>query len=450
MNYNKFDKHIKSEPIKITLPHNFFAEKMILSCIIVNSETISIVSNHLPINSFYFKNHQELYKSLLYMNNNQLSIDIVTLVTFLQNNGLLKKIGGIKVLIQLINQIPNLTYLEKYIQLVKEKFLRRSFIKLGYEIINSGYITNIPLETILNNFESSLFNLTNQLKKQKVYTSSDLITSIFLDIKRKFLKPSLPGLISGFENLDLLTQGFQKSDLIIIAGRPSVGKTAFSLNIALNILKNSRLPILFISLEMSKEQIMYRLLSIETNINQLRLKNGNLYQTDWIKLNKIMKIFSKLPLFIDDTTNFSLQDLKHKIKTLFFEQTKLGLIIIDYLQLIKYSTSKTENRVQELAQITRTLKNFAQEFNVPIIALSQLSRNIENRLDQRPVLSDLRDSGSIEQDADLVLFLKKSNNLKINNKSIKIIELILAKHRNGPTGTIKLQFETKQIKFKNI
>jgi replicative DNA helicase len=273
---------------------------------------------------------------------------------------------------------------------------------------------------------------------------------MFFELKEKFLNPTLPGLTSGFSNLDSLTQGFQKSDLIILAGRPSMGKTALSLNIALNAIKTSKLPVLFFSLEMSKEQIMYRILAVETTINQMRLKNGKLYQNDWVKLNKIIKVVSKLPLFIDDTPNLSIQEIRSKIKTILLEQTQIGLVIIDYLQLIQSSEFKNGNRVQELSQITRYLKNLAREFNIPIIALSQLSRNIDNRLDQRPILSDLRESGSIEQDADVVLMLSglKSTNPNQNSSSLSsIIELIVAKQRNGPTGTIKLIFDENQTKF---
>ena len=430
--------------MKTYLPHNFLAEKMILSCLLVNSETVKFTIQILPIKAFYFKNHQEIYKVLIFMHNNKLPIDILTITTFLQENGLLQKIGGIKILLELITQIPNLIYLKKYIQLVKEKFVRRLLIKFGYKIINTGYVTNIPLEKILNSIENELFTLTYENKIQKIYTSTKLLNTIFLELKEKFLKPTLPGLPSGFSALDSLTQGFQKSDLIIIAGRPSTGKTALSLNMALNIIKISRLPVLFFSLEMSKEQIMYRLLSIETGINQIRLKNGKLYKNDWIKLNKIIKIISKLPFFIDDLPNISIQEIHSKIKTVFLEQTQIGLIIIDYLQLIKHSKFKSENRVQELSQITRSLKNLAREFNVPIIALSQLSRNVENRMDQKPILSDLRESGSIEQDADLVLMLYKMKN---QSEVPLLFELILAKQRNGPIGTIPLQFDKNRIKF---
>ena len=203
---------------------------------------------------------------------------------------------------------------------------------------------------------------------------------------------------------------------------------------------------------MSKEQIMYRLLSMETNINQMRLKNGNLYKNDWIKLNKILKIISKFPFFIDDTVNLTIQDIRSKIKTILFEQNELGLVIIDYIQLMQNSKLKTENRVQELSQITRSLKTLAREFNIPIIGLSQLSRNVENRVDKKPILSDLRESGSLEQDADLVLMLYKTKtNLdsKIHTKTSQTIELILAKQRNGPTGTIRLKFNQEQTKFFN-
>lgn len=449
----QFTKQNKPIVIKNYLPHNFLAEKMILSCLLISSEAIDITLRTISIETFYFKNHQEIFKAIIFMYKNKIPIDILTLTTFLQDNGLLKKIGGIKVLIELINQIPNLVYLEEYLRLVKDKFLRRSLIKLGYEAINSGYITNIPLENTLNDFENQLFNLTNQIKIQKFSTSAELLNNIFIDLKEKSMKPTLPGLSSGFYELDSLTQGFQKSDLIIVAGRPSMGKTAFSLTMGLNIIKTSKLPILFFSLEMSKEQIMYRLLAMETNINQMRLRSGKLYRNDWIKLNKVIKIISKLPFFIDDTSDLSIQDIRSKIKTIIFEQTQIGLIVIDYLQLMQNSKFKLENRVQELSQITRSLKNIAREFNVPIIALSQLSRNIENRVNKKPILSDLRESGSIEQDADLVLMLYRNkyyNSKTELERTPDLTDLIVAKQRNGPTGTVKLKFDEKRTKFLNI
>ena len=449
MNHSNFENQ--------QLPHSFSAEQMILSGLLINSDAIESTVETLPIEAFYFKNHQEIYKAIKFLYKDKLSIDILTLLTFLQDNGLLQQIGGIKVLIELISKIPNLNYLEEYIALVKDKFFRRYLIKFGHEIINSAYVTNVSLERILTECETKIFNLTTEKKNNNLFSSSELLNQIFLDLKEKSMNPQLLGLTSGFYELDSLTQGFQKSDLIILAGRPATGKTALSLNITMTAIKESKLPVLFFSLEMSKEQIIYRLLSMETNINQIRLKNGKLSQSEWIKLTKVIKVLSKLPLFVDDSVNLSTNEIRSKIKTILFEQKKIGLVIIDYLQLMNISTTRSENRAQELSNITRLLKNIAREFNIPIIALSQLSRNVENRVDKKPVLSDLRESGSIEQDADLVLMLY--NNQKLNKKEVislqsktfesEQIELILAKHRNGPIGNIKLKFDEKKMKFSN-
>ena len=275
------------------------------------------------------------------------------------------------------------------------------------------------------------------------------MSNVFLDLKHKSLNPVLPELASGFYDLDSLTQGFQKSDLIIVAGRPLMGKTAFCLNIAITVLKNYKCPVLFFSLEMSKEQLIYRLLANEIEITNARLKTGQLDENDWANLNKVIKILSSLPLFIDDTPNLSIPDIRSKVKKIIFEQNNIGLIIIDYLQLMENHKSQSDNRVQELSQITRALKTISREFKVPIITLSQLSRNVENRLNKRPILSDLRESGSIEQDADLVLMLYRDSYYNENTVEMDLAELIIAKHRNGPIGTIKLKFEAKFTKFKN-
>ena len=446
------------EPIKIInkyLPHNFLAEKIVLSSLLISSEAIEMTSRKINVETFYFKNHQEIYKAILFLYQNNISIDILTLTTFLQDQGLLEQVGGIESLCELINQVPNLVYLEEYIQLMQDKFLRRLLIRLGYKTINSGYVTNIPLENIFLELEKQFFNLTTDLQSQEVLTSAELFSNILSELKQKSLEPALPGLSSGFYDLDSITQGFQKSDLIIIAGRPSMGKTALSLNISSNIIKNSNLPVLFFSLEMSKEQLTYRLLTNETDITNLRLKTGNLYKDDWIKLNSTIKKLSALPFFIDDTPNPSIQDIKSKIKKILFEQNQIGLVIIDYLQLMQNTKFKTDNRTQELSQITRSLKNIAREFNVPIIALSQLSRNVENRVNKRPILSDLRESGSIEQDADLVLMLYRDSYYNFSDlgedlTTITNVELIIAKQRNGPVGTIDLNFDSSRTKFLNV
>ena len=447
-----FTKNTELVTIEKYLPHNFLAEKIILSSLLISSQALDIVLRNVKVETFYFKNHQELYKNIVQMYESKIPIDMVTLNTFLQDNGQLEKIGGVKVLVELINYVPNLTYLEEYIRLLHDKFLRRCLIKLGYETINSAYITNIPLETTLNNLEIDIFNLVNENKTQRVTTTAELLSNIFLELKQKSLKPSLAGLPSGFYDLDSFTQGFQKSDLIIIAGRPSMGKTALALNIGLNIIKESNNPVLFFSLEMSKEQLTYRLLTNETDISNLRLKTGNLYKDDWLKLNQTIKTLASSPLFIDDTPNLSILDIKTKIKKIIFEQNNLGLIVIDYLQLMQTSTSQIVNRTQEISQLTRALKNIAREFNVPIIVLSQLSRNVENRVNKRPILSDLRESGSIEQDADLVLMLYRESYYNLvmqDSNDLNLVELIIAKQRNGPIGTVELQFDSKRTKFLN-
>jgi replicative DNA helicase len=436
----------------IPLPYNFLAEKIVLSCLLISYEAVEITIKTIRVETFYFINHQEIYKAIVEMYRKKVPINVISVNDFLKETGCLEKIGGTKVLLELLNQIPNLVYLEEYIQLIQDKFLRRSLINLGYEAINSAYITNIPLEKTLTDFEKKSFKLTSELIEEKRLTTAELFSTVFLELKQKALKPELPGLASGFYDLDSLTQGFQKSDLIILAGRPSMGKTAFVLNITENILKHYQLPIIFFSLEMSKEQLIYRLLSNETGISQTRLKLGNLYKEDWNKLKKSIQLYSKLPFFINDEPNITIYDLRSKIKKIIFEQTNIGLIVIDYLQLLLNSKIKTENRVQELSQITRSLKAIAKEFQTPIIALSQLSRNVENRINKRPILSDLRESGSIEQDADLVLMLYRENYYNSTTEKFEKIapaELIVAKHRNGPLGVVKLSFQTDPTKFFN-
>lgn len=444
-------KNKKEAKISINtyLPHNFLAEKIILSSLLISTEAIENTLRKITIEAFYFKNHQEIYKAIILLYQNKNSVDILTLISFLKDQGLLEKVGGIKVLTELINQVPNLVYLEEYIKLIQDKFLRRLLIQLGYQIINSSYITSIPLETIFEELEKHFFNLTNHRQNFEILSTAELLSNVFLDLKQKSVNPTLPGLASGFYDLDSITQGFQNSDLIIVAGRPSMGKTAVCLNIAVNVLKLYKAPVLFFSLEMSKEQLTYRLLSNEIEITNTKLKKGQLNENDWINLNKVIKFLSSLPLFIDDTPNLTIQEIRAKTQRIILEQDQIGLIVIDYLQLMENSNTYSDNRVEELSKITRGLKNIAREFKVPIIVLSQLSRNVENRVNKRPILSDLRESGSIEQDADLVLMLYRDSYYNENITATNITELIIAKHRNGPLGTVMLNFEAKFTKFKN-
>tara|TARA_B110000977_G_scaffold127585_1_gene163022 strand:- start:41 stop:1390 length:1350 start_codon:yes stop_codon:yes gene_type:complete len=436
--------------IEKSLPHNFLAEKIVLAHLLINEDALEIIIRALKVKAFYFKNHQQIYESILKLHKNEKPVNITTLTTFLQDNGRFKSVGGVEVLSELFTQVADLTHLEEYIALIQDKFIRRILIKLGYQIINSAYITNISLENILIDLELELFNLTNTNKQNSILTSAELLTKVILELKERSNDSTIPGFASGFFELDALTQGFQKSDLIIIAGRPSMGKTAFCLNAATNIIKKHKLPILFFSLEMSKEQLIYRLLANETNISNTRLKVGNIQNFEWKILNKIIKKLATLPFFIDDLPNLLITEIRSKIKKIIFEHNKIGLVVIDYLQLMETGSLKNENRVQELSQITRALKNIAREFDIPIIVLSQLSRNVESRINKRPILSDLRESGSIEQDSDLVIMLYRDDYYNKKTEEPNIAELILAKHRNGPIGSIKLNFSPKFTKFTNI
>lgn len=433
------------------LPHNFLAERIILGNLLISNEAIEIVIRNLNVEAFYFKQHQIIYKAIIQLYENKKRLDLTTLTTFLQDEGLLSELDNLDILGELINQVPNLVNMEEYISLIQDKFLRRTLIKFGYQIINSGYISNLSLETILNELETELFNLTKKTERNQILSSAEILSNVFKELKDKSIKNSLPGLGSGFYDLDALTQGFQKSDLIILAARPSMGKTALCLNIATNVIKKNKRPVLFFSLEMSKEQLMYRLLATETNISNVRLRGGNIKQFEWETLTTIIKTFSRLPLFLDDTPNISILDIRSKIKKIIFEHQQISLIIIDYLQLMENSNlNKNMNRVQELSQITRALKNIAREFNVPIIVLSQLSRNVESRVNKRPILSDLRESGSIEQDADLVLMLYRDGYYNPNIEEPDVTELIISKHRNGPIGVTKLLFNSEYTKFENL
>ena len=426
------------------LPHDFVAEKMVLNSLLNSSEAIELSLKNISTEAFYAKTHQELYKAIIFMHEKKMPVDLLTLRIFLQDNGLLHLAGGLKVLIDISSQIPNLVNLKEYLRIMKERYLRRSLIKLGFEIVNSSYATNISVESIQNDLEMKLYNLRNESQTNQISTSAEIVDEICSELKENFSQPRLPGITSGLSELDAFTQGFQKSDFIILAGRPSMGKTALALNIIRNSIKVSKLPVVFFSLEMSKQQMIYRLLSMETRIDQRRLKSGKFSRDDWLKLNTTLRILAKLPLFIDDTFSLSIQDIRSKIRKISLEQKEIGLVVIDYIQLMKNSNFQFGNRVQELSQITRSLKEVAREFNIPIIGLSQLSRNLENRPDKRPILSDLRDSGSIEQDADLVLMLHKKNQFEVD---VEGIELIIAKHRNGPTGNIQLKFNKRQMRF---
>lgn len=379
---------------EITLPYNLLAEKIVLGSIINYSDSINFVSQILTVETFYLPEHQIIYKAALVLNSNYKTVDLVTLSTWLQDNNLLEQIGGINTLNRLCEKIVSFINLNEYTELIKDKYIRRLLINFGDEIIELGYQTNLPLEKIFNKIEKKIFTLNQKNVDNNLATTAEILTEIFSQLHDQDKSLSFSGYSSRFFDLDAMTQGFQKSDLIIIAGRPSMGKTAFSLNIALDICFKYNSPIIFFSLEMTKQQLVYRLLAIETEIATSRLKLNNLREDEWPKINTALKKLSSLPFYIDDTPNISLNEIHFKIQKIKSQLGNVGLIIIDYLQLLE-SIKKTENRVQEISQITRNLKVFARQFNIPIIVLSQLSRNVESRNNKRPILSDLRESGCI-------------------------------------------------------
>jgi replicative DNA helicase len=443
--------------LNVQLPHSFTLEKTLLSCILVHCDTsfqtLEIILDHLPVDAFYFKNHQRLYKTFIEMYNQDLSIDFLTTTDYIQSYGLANEIGGFTVLSELLKEIPTLVYLMDYIYIVKQKYIRRCLIKIGLKAIDNGFIMNFPIYEQLLGLDAEIRKLTTDIQRSdKDFSSAELLNNIIDDLWEKVKRPGqLSGIPSGFKGLDSYTDGLQKSELIIIAGRPSVGKTAFGLNILLNVLKKTRLPVLFFSLEMSAQQLMYRLLSMETRLDQNKFKTGLLNTEDWKKVNLVMQILGKIPMHLQDTPHLSTLEVRRTLKNLSKTYPRIGLVIIDYLQLMEEPLLKNVNRSQEISAITRELKNLAREFQIPIIALSQLSRTIDGRMDPKPMLSDLRDSGSIEQDADLVLMLYKNSQNRLASLSAgsSIIDLSIAKQRNGPIGNTRLLFNEYLTKFED-
>ena len=433
------------------LPNNFLAEQGVLNILLTNPLLIKNINATLPIESFYFESHRLIYETLCEIVNNKEEnvINLTLIITLLQDQGKLKKIGGIEKILSIINRFENFSDLENYIRLINEKYLRRLIIEFGKEVIILGYTTSITIETTLEKIEETIFNLNQQNIKKKIYSVAEIINEVFFEMKSKIKNNIDSGFITSFKDLDSILQGIQKSDLIIVAGRPSMGKTAFSLNIGNNIVKKYKIPLVIFSLEMSRQQVIYRFLANNTKINASRLKSGKMTLSEWEKLSESMKDISELPIFIDDDPNLTINDMRSRLRKILNNDAKEAVVIIDYLQLMK-STLKLDNRVQEISYITRNLKILAKEFKIPIILLSQLSRNVESRINKRPMLSDLRESGSIEQDADIVIMIYREDYYTENQTNSPITEFIIAKHRNGPTGTVRLMFNSVTTDFSNI
>lgn len=440
---------MKNSQEQTELPNNFLAEQAILNLLVTNPLLINEVILDLKPESFYFEPHKLIYETILKIYESNNSINLTNIITYLQDKNRLDEIGGVQRIMTIIGGFENYSDLDNYIKQINDKYLRRLIIDIGKQIITWGYTTSEDLENILDKMEQSIFSLNQQNLSQKIYSAAEIMDDVYTEMKSKIKSKTSPGLISSFKDLDSIIQGFQKSDLIIIAGRPSMGKTAFSLNLGKNVVEKCKVPVVIFTLEMSRQQIIYRFISTASNINANRLRSGKMTSIEWKNLGTAMKKVSELPIFIDDNPNLTLVDIRSKLRNIFTGSTKGGLVIIDYLQLMKLS-SKLDNRVQEISYLTRSLKILAKEFEIPIIVLSQLSRNVESRTNKRPMLSDLRESGSIEQDADIVIMLYREEYYNDKNSNEQVTELIVAKHRNGPTGTAKLLFKPSITTFTDI
>ncbi|MBD1863296.1 MULTISPECIES: replicative DNA helicase [Trichocoleus] len=430
-------------------PQNIDAEEAILGGILLDPEAINRVIDILRPEAFYISAHQEIYRTAVTLHSQGKPTDLMSLTSWLQDHSLLEKVGGQSRLAQLVDRTISAVNIDQYASLVMDKFLRRKLIQVGTEIAQLGYETNSELVKILDQSEQKVFSITQDRPQQGLVPTSDILTDTFSDIESRSLGMVMPGIACGFYDLDAMTQGFQRSDLVIVAGRPSMGKTSFVLNIARNISAFHKLPVAVFSLEMSKEQLVYRLLSSESRIESGRLRSGRISQTEWEPLGHAISTLSQLNVYIDDTPDISVTEMRSKSRRLQAENGKpLGLILIDYLQLMEGSGS--DNRVQELSKVTRGLKGLARELGVPVIALSQLSRGVESRTNKRPMMSDLRESGSIEQDADLIMMIYRDEYYNPDTPDRGIAEVIITKHRNGPVGTVKLLFEPQFTCFRNL
>ena len=446
----------RNEDLAQLMPQNIDAEEAILGAILVSPTCMNKVVEHLHPESFYKPANRYVYEAMLQLYNGEDKIDIVSVSDVLNINQKLELVGGRAYINDLSYKTITTTNVEYYSKIVQEKAIKRSLINAGSEIINSGYDLN-PIEESLEVAERLIFDIASQKASTALVPIQDLVYDSYAKIEERYNnKGTLTGTPTDYYDLDTMTNGLQKSDLIILAARPAMGKTSFALNIAQNVALKAKIPVAIFSLEMSKEQLVQRLLCAEAEVDTQRLKTGNMQAKDWEKLAVAMDKFSQAPIYIDDTAGVTITDLRAKCRRLAMTEKNLGLIVIDYLQLIE-GTGR-EDRMQQISSISRGLKILAKELNVPIISLSQLSRAVESRTDKRPMLSDLRESGSIEQDADIVMFIYRDEYYKNANEDEDEAEkaankgeaeIIIAKHRNGPVGTVKLLFQSNITKFKN-
>ncbi|MCT2537869.1 replicative DNA helicase [Aquibacillus koreensis] len=431
-------------------PHNIEAEQAIIGAIFLEPEALSTASELLMPEDFYRASHQRIFGVMMSLSDKGEPIDLVTVTTALSNAKILDEVGGVSYLSDLANAVPTAANVGYYCKIVEEKALLRRLIRTATDIVSISYDGEDEVDNVLNEAEKNILEVSNKQKSGSFKNIKDVLIEVYDNIEQLHQNHAdVTGIPTGFRDLDKITSGFQRNDLIIVAARPSVGKTAFALNIAQSVAVKTDENVAIFSLEMGAEQLVNRMICAEGNIDAQRLRTGSLIPEDWGKLTMAMGSLSNAGIFIDDTPGIRVSEIRSKCRRL-KQEHGLGMILIDYLQLIQGSGKPGENRQQEVSEISRSLKGLARELNVPLIALSQLSRGVESRQDKRPMMSDLRESGSIEQDADIVGFLYRDDYYDKESEKQNIIEIILAKQRNGPVGTVELAFVKEYNKFVDL
>ncbi len=433
-------------------PQNLEAEASLLGAILIDSDALVKIADAITLDDFFDQRHQRIYEAVIALYERRSPIDVLTLADQLKNSGYLDMVGGPSYLTELTNFVPTATHVEQYAEIVAQKAMRRRLIHASQDLTTLGYDESKQLRELIEEAELRLFEVSQKHVKQTVVSLETILADSFdrLDDLHKD-KGAIRGIPTGFRDLDNVLAGLQRSDLFILAARPSMGKTALVLNLAHNVAVSSKEPVLFFSLEMSKEQLVDRLLSMESGVDAWALRTGNLTDTDFEKIGQAMGTLSEAPVYIDDTPGITVGDLRTKARRE-AHQHGIGLIIVDYLQLMSGGSrfGGSDNRVQEISEISRGLKGVARELNVPLIALSQLSRSVENRSPQIPQLADLRESGSIEQDADVVSFIYREDYYNPETENKNITTILIKKHRNGPTGNVDLYFDRDKQRFRSL
>ena len=433
-------------------PNDIEAEQAVLGCMLLDKDAVALAFESLKPEDFYREENKLIFSAILNLYNTSEPVDLITVKEELVSMGKFEVCGGLEYLADLPEKVPTTANADQYIKIVEEKSILRSLIKTSNELVNLGYDQSLEVDEIIEKAEKNVFDLLKN-RNQKGYTPiKDVLVETFAQLEKLYnQKEHITGVPSGFVDLDYKTAGFHGSELILVAARPAMGKTAFALNIATYAAVKANIPVAIFSLEMSKEQLVTRILSSETMIDSNKLKTGRMEEEDWIKLADGLAPLSEAEMYIDDTPGISITEIRAKCRKLKLEKN-IGLVVIDYLQLISGSGNrKNGSREQEISEISRSLKILAKELDVPVIALSQLSRAPEQRKDDhRPMLSDLRESGAIEQDADIVMFLYRDDYYNQDSEQKNIAEVILAKHRGGSTGTVELLWLGSFTKFANI